>query len=189
MPKQPMRGWGRTELRFEGEKQLQAKLSTLSDQMQRKVARAVVRAQGLVLKKAIKRRAPTRKRKESYIAKTKKGFMGMAWRRRSVGLRSSISMRNWSVPKKGIIAQIVGPRWPDGAHGHLVEFGHEMVTRSGRKVGHVRAHPFMRPAIAASKSLMRSKGIGEAKRQMRKIVHKLSVGAQLRMAAAPLFKR
>lgn len=45
----------------------------------------------------------------------------------------------------------VGPQPPKGAHGHLVEFGHRMVTHDGRVVGNVPAHPFMRPAIRAQK--------------------------------------
>ena len=42
---------------------------------------------------------------------------------------------------------VVGPEYPAGAHGHLVELGHEEVlfgVRTGRRVP---PHPFMRPAF------------------------------------------
>jgi HK97 gp10 family phage protein len=55
----------------------------------------------------------------------------------------------------------IGPQGGEGAlgaHGHLVEFGHHMVVggelglgKSGRIVGEVPGHPFMRPAIRAMK--------------------------------------
>lgn len=32
-------------------------------------------------------------------------------------------------------------------HAHLVEFGHVQVTPKGKVVGHVPAHPFLRPAV------------------------------------------
>lgn len=32
-------------------------------------------------------------------------------------------------------------------HAHLVEFGHVLVTPKGKVVGHVPAHPFLRPAV------------------------------------------
>lgn len=31
-------------------------------------------------------------------------------------------------------------------HAHLIEFGHDMVSHKGVKVGQVKAHPFLRPA-------------------------------------------
>lgn len=32
-------------------------------------------------------------------------------------------------------------------HAHLVEFGHAQVTPKGKVVGHVAAHPFLRPSV------------------------------------------
>ncbi len=34
------------------------------------------------------------------------------------------------------VVAVVGTAWPEGAHGHLVEFGHELV-RGGKVIGHV----------------------------------------------------
>lgn len=42
------------------------------------------------------------------------------------------------------VASFVGPTWPDGAHGHLVEHGHFTVTNIG--LGFVAGRPFLRPA-------------------------------------------
>lgn len=42
-------------------------------------------------------------------------------------------------------------------HAHLVEFGHAMVTKHGREVGTVTAHPFLRPALDANMNLARQK--------------------------------
>lgn len=44
------------------------------------------------------------------------------------------------------VVAIVGTKFPEGAHGHLVEFGHELV-KNGIVIGHVPPHPFLRPAI------------------------------------------
>lgn len=44
---------------------------------------------------------------------------------------------------------IVGTAFPEGAHGHLVEFGHQLV-RNGIVIGHVPPHPFLRPAIKST---------------------------------------
>jgi HK97 gp10 family phage protein len=43
---------------------------------------------------------------------------------------------------------VIGPQYPAGAHGHLVENGHEIVTRDGRRTGRrARPKPFVRPAF------------------------------------------
>lgn len=43
---------------------------------------------------------------------------------------------------------VIGPQYPAGAHGHLVEHGHEIVTRDGRRTGRrARPKPFVRPAF------------------------------------------
>lgn len=61
-----------------------------------------------------------------------------------------ISLRNG---KTGIWEGVrIGPQPPKGAHAHLVEFGHRQVTKDGRVVGNVPAHPFARPAIRAKRS-------------------------------------
>jgi HK97 gp10 family phage protein len=48
----------------------------------------------------------------------------------------------------------VGPRRGGsykGYHGHLIEFGHRIVTRKGKTVGKTNPKPFMRPAFEQTK--------------------------------------
>jgi len=139
-------------VRLTGDRELDRALAMLPDRMQRKVIRAVVAAQASVFMREVRRRAPTRSRKETYTSKTGKT------RRRSIGLRRSITKKAWSKPDKGMIGQIVGARWPEGAHAHLVEYGHWMVTHDGNTVGLVREQPFQRPAEAAAQGRMLSRG-------------------------------
>lgn len=46
---------------------------------------------------------------------------------------------------------LVGPSYPAGAHGHLVEFGHDVV-RDGKTVGRAPPYPFLRPAAEQTRS-------------------------------------
>jgi HK97 gp10 family phage protein len=57
----------------------------------------------------------------------------------------------------------VGPTRPGGSHAHLVEFGHRLVTKDGRSIGHVPAHPFITPAAEEE----RPKYISEMKQAIR----------------------
>ena len=68
-------------------------------------------------------------------------------------LKRSIKSQKSRYENGGYIVKATAP------HAHLVEYGHIMVTRGGRVVGHVPAHPFLhkarnkvlRRAIARSK--------------------------------------
>lgn len=55
-------------------------------------------------------------------------------------LRKSIKVRKSKFENGGYIVLSTAP------HAHLIEFGHDMVTRKGRKVGEVPPYPFLRPA-------------------------------------------
>ena len=55
-------------------------------------------------------------------------------------LRPSIRAKKSRYADGGYIVQATAP------HAHLVEYGHAMVTRDGRVVGHVPAHSFLRSA-------------------------------------------
>lgn len=44
------------------------------------------------------------------------------------------------------LVAVIGPTWPQGAHGHLVEFGHRVVSH-GKDTGKVaRPNPFLVPS-------------------------------------------
>lgn len=50
----------------------------------------------------------------------------------------------------------VGPVYPQGAHGHLVEFGHQEVLYGVRTGRRVPPHPFLRPAFDETKHAQRA---------------------------------
>lgn len=64
-------------------------------------------------------------------------------------LRNSIAMQPSKFPDGGYIVVARSP------HAHLVEFGHLLVkkTKTGivKIIGHVPAHPFLRPALDSAK--------------------------------------
>lgn len=70
-------------------------------------------------------------------------------------LRETIGVVTRNYPTAVVV--YVGPQYPAGAHGHLVEFGHWLVRKS-KKTGQkkiikwVNAKPFMRPAADETKN-------------------------------------
>ena len=120
----------RSGVTVQGDTELLRTFEGLTGSLQRQVIRPAVQAGATVLAKEIRRRAP--------VGPTR-------------NLKRSVSSRAWTLPAKGIIGRVVGPAYPRGAHGHLVEFGHAMVTHAGATVGQVRPRPFMRPAMDASR--------------------------------------
>lgn len=69
-------------------------------------------------------------------------------------LVDTIGVKVW-IGDHGIVCY-VGPQYPAGAHGHLIEFGHRMVIH-GQVLGWVEAKPFMRPAADETKSEQQAK--------------------------------
>jgi HK97 gp10 family phage protein len=60
----------------------------------------------------------------------------------SIDIRSTLSKRQRrGRAKAGDVEMFIGPSWPKGAHGHLVEFGTSKMA----------ARPFLRPAWDANK--------------------------------------
>jgi HK97 gp10 family phage protein len=77
------------------------------------------------------------------------------------GLKKSMSpgrgIRIRTYRRSGTTVAVIGPAWPQGAHGHLIEFGTEpRFTKDGKYRGIGPAKPFFRPAFDAN--------IGRAKR-------------------------
>lgn len=73
------------------------------------------------------------------------------------------------VGNQGVIrVAVIGYEWPAGAHGHLVEMGHDMVVggskeRGGRTVGKVAPAEYMVKVVAAERSTFDSIIINEVK--------------------------
>lgn len=55
----------------------------------------------------------------------------------------------------GRMLVLVGAAWPDGAHGHLVEYGHIQTLKDGSTI-QVAPRPWLRPAVEATKDAQRS---------------------------------
>jgi len=68
-------------------------------------------------------------------------------------LARSIRWRVKKYTKQGVVYVAVGPGWPQGAHGHLIEYGHEPSGwyKKQNRAKRVRAISFMRPAFDAHK--------------------------------------
>jgi hypothetical protein len=68
-------------------------------------------------------------------------------------LRSSI--RTVVREYRGAVVVFTGPKWPEGAHGHLVEFGHLQTLKDGTVI-QVPPRPWLRPAVEATLSAQKS---------------------------------
>lgn len=132
--------------RVTGVKELDRALESIKKKTRNQYSRKAMRAGGKIVVAAAKSAAPDRRRRED-----KKLVMG---------LRRSMFQKIKTYRHTGKVISVIGPRWPEGAHAHLVEFGHRMVTADGRTVGRVRPHPFLRPAFHSSRSQVKAAIIG-----------------------------
>jgi len=118
-------------VRLLGLDKLNKKLSEIPDKMRRKGLKDVMKKSADVIK-------------ESAKSKCRKNPRGPTWPR--TGHLADNIVDKISVTKKGSKA-IVGIDYKRAHHGHLVEFGHQIVVH-GKKLGRkTRSFPFMRPAF------------------------------------------
>lgn len=103
-------------------------------------------------------------------------------------LKDSIGIRKWRGKKwSGVV---IGPQWPAGAHGHLVEFGTgPRYLKSGKYVGRMPMKPFMRPAWDNNKDraleIMRTEiwdALAKAAKKLAKAAEKGTLGKASRRA-------
>lgn len=153
---------------FHGADEMWRQLGELTGSIQRKYVRQGVAAGGRVLIKEMKRRAPrgdsARKHSRSQATKLyanagfrggldKKGNPKKLWK--SITQRPSSQWPSASEQaRRGNIATAVGPTWPEGAHAHLLEFGHKLIAWGKETGKRVAPRPFMRPALDASRGLV-----------------------------------
>ena len=69
-------------------------------------------------------------------------------------------------------AEIVGPEYPQGAHGHLVEFGHEKVLWGLRTGERVKPKPFLRPAADNTEKQQQAAIIQHLRRELDKLARR-----------------
>lgn len=95
--------------------------------------------------------------------------------------------------KKGDVVVYVGPSYPAGAHGHLVEFGTgpRYQKETGKYVGIMRPRPFMRPAWDANQAKvlesMRT-AIWDALKKVAKRLAKRAAAGKLSKAQLKFFR-
>lgn len=68
-----------------------------------------------------------------------------------------------------VIAVFVGPTYPQGAHGHLVEYGHAKVLWGKRTGEQVKGKPFMRPAADTTEAAQQAKIISVLRSEVEKL--------------------
>lgn len=141
-----------TGMDLQGEKALRKVLNQLGPRIARKVTRGalskaadpIVRAARQNAKRLGSRRvAKGRTRKGVYLIEMRSGHQ----------LARAIGKRVKTYTAQGVIYVAVGPRFPQGAHGHLVEYGHKPSGWYAKQTGatYIPPQPFLRPAFDAHK--------------------------------------
>lgn len=91
--------------------------------------------------------------------------------------------------RRAVVGYVVGPKWPAGAHGHLVHDGHRVVIPAGQGKKLVdtgrrsKAIPFQARAMAESQGKMASTMASEAQKRLVTEVRK-AVNRQIKKAAS-----
>ncbi|GIV51700.1 MAG: hypothetical protein KatS3mg038_2221 [Candidatus Kapaibacterium sp.] len=105
---------------------LAANLRELAPSLERKYVRQALGRAATVIIRAVRRNLANRPHSKSARGLKRKG-------KPIVGLRKSVMQRpssQWpsgaTLAAKGLIGTVVGHKWPEGAHAHLVEFGHRL---------------------------------------------------------------
>jgi len=143
------------EILNKGDKKLAAFFVSLPDTMRRKHIRSAANKAGRVVIKEQRKRVPRSKRTGSTRLQSQQTSSRLSSRK---DLFKAIEQRpssKWdskaALARGGIIGTAVGPRWPEGAVTHLIEFGHRLIAWGHRTGSRVKRQPFMRPAQRASR--------------------------------------
>lgn len=131
-------------VRITGDEALDRFFATITPKLQRGALRKGVRAAGSALVKEIRQNLSTMVSTKS--ASRNRANVRLDNRGKKTSLKKTIGQRAWSKPRAGIIGTVVGARWPEGAHAHLVEFGHEVVSHGKRTGKRTQPIPFQRTA-------------------------------------------
>lgn len=168
----------RIDAELQGMPEVLAKLERLTGSEQRRVIRsgaaAAAQVQIKYARQQLRSNGSDRKRRtDDYIkgGKKRRGMLtGLA---RSFMKMPSSKWPNASAMRRmGKIGSRVGFRKRMGAHAHLVEHGHRMVTAAGDDVGFVRPYPFMRPVMDSKRSEFRAAFENKIKAGIKRILRK-----------------
>jgi hypothetical protein len=130
---------------------IDAKLARIDAFVRGRVLDDAVKAAAQVVVDAAERRVPDSKKtgtRDKWSQKTKSERKG------AKQLKNTIAyvIRKYDNGMKRLA--VIGPRYPAGALGHLIEFGHSAVLwgRTSSKVTRVPPKPFLRPAADSTKA-------------------------------------
>ena len=122
-------------IKLDGYDELMAELNRIDDTLSGKLVRDMVKAAGEVVAAEAKRLCPRGDPADSPDLKP-------------LNETIAVELRDYGVRQLAV----VGPQYPAGAHGHLVENGHEVISHGKRTGTRTEPKPFVRPAFDAEKS-------------------------------------
>lgn len=121
-------------------------LANLANQVKIKIQQSGLEAVGKMVIREAEQRAP-----RSSLTGTKKKWSQSQRQRygKSKPLHTQFMWKHEKYKNGKVLAMIVKVRYPQGAHGHLVEFGHRSVLWGRRTGAMVEGKRFMLPAVEA----------------------------------------
>lgn len=134
-------------IQLKGFNEAQALAQTLPEEIQQRAAKLALKRAGEIVVRAAKTNVPSSRMSGTFYRQSKK-----QQEKSPRPLFDTITQRTRSY-SNGISVEVVGPSWPDGNHGHLVEHGHEAVYW-GRKgnPARVEGKEFLAPAADSTKN-------------------------------------
>ena len=143
---------------------MNAILEQLPIMLQRGAVDKALRAAGKVVAKRAKELCP-----RSSQTGTREG-----WSKQTAGSRTGakpLAETIGEVVRKydTVSVAIVGPQYPAGALGHLVEYGHKLVVYGHPTGRRVPPRPFMRPAVDETKGEQEAAMLGVLKAELDKV--------------------
>ena len=128
------------------------------------LSRMPIEIRGKTLKKALRAAGNVVAREARRIA-PKPGYPGDDPTKEPLNKTIKTVVRDYGT----VIAAFVGPERPNGAHGHLVEYGHAKVLWGTPTGERVQGKPFMRPAADTTEAQQQKKIIETLKREIGKL--------------------
>jgi len=139
-----------TDVQVSGDKELQRYWAQLPERLRRTTLRQSLAAGAQLLVTA------TRTQLKASVSRNASSVGGPIRKYKGVPqkpLAKLIIKKAWSVRKRGILGQTVGPAYVGGRHGHLVERGHEIYPTGRRSV----ALWFQRRAVDGTKGTIKQR--------------------------------
>jgi hypothetical protein len=82
-------------------------------------------------------------------ASRSKGGSGHHPGKEGAGLARSVKVKTWNIPLQGLLGKVVRWKWPEGAHGHLIESGHRVWSHGNPTAARSKAYEPHKDALEA----------------------------------------